>query len=142
MGYSKFLFLITLNNKKFDQNSLNIIGKKKKKKFPKNGNFSSNNISIALKIILLFFLIQMSDKIRSVLNRLIITSPRHALTDGLHEICKNFIVAELFERYYFDAYKSPIRTDLLLPHYLINLHWNRISEGKLHHRKWHLAILS
>lgn len=60
----------------------------------------------------------MSDKVRSVLNRLFLIFPQHALTDGLIEICKNFIVAELFERYYIDTYKSPIKTDLLLPHYI------------------------
>lgn len=43
--------------------------------------------------------------------------PQHALADGLIEICKNHILADVFQRYYINTYKSPIASNLLLPHY-------------------------
>lgn len=53
---------------------------------------------------------------RNFLNRAFLIFPQHALGDALIEICKNHIVAEVFQRYYIDTYKSPISSDLLLPH--------------------------
>lgn len=54
---------------------------------------------------------------RAFLNRAFLVLPQHAFADGLMELCKNFVVAEVFQRYYIDTYKSPIRTDLLVYHY-------------------------
>lgn len=60
---------------------------------------------------------QESEKIRNFLNRFFLIFPQHALADGLIELCKNHIVAEVFERYYINTYKSPVASNLLLPHY-------------------------
>ncbi|KAG5682948.1 hypothetical protein PVAND_012265 [Polypedilum vanderplanki] len=57
-------------------------------------------------------------KIRNVLNRFYLIFPQHALADGLIEICKNYITAKIFSRYYIDTYKNPITSDLLRPHFL------------------------
>lgn len=38
------------------------------------------------------------------------------MADALIELCKNHIVAEVFQRYYINTYKSPVNSDLLLPH--------------------------
>lgn len=51
------------------------------------------------------------------MNRAFLVLPQHALADGLVEICKNYILAEVFERYYINTYKSPVASDLLLPHF-------------------------
>lgn len=61
--------------------------------------------------------LQESEKIRNFLNRFFLIFPQHALADGLIELCKNHIVAEVFERYYINTYKSPVASNLLLPHY-------------------------
>lgn len=55
---------------------------------------------------------------RSFLNRAFLVLPQHAFADGLVEICQNFIVSEVFQRYYIDTYKSPITTNLLVYHYV------------------------
>lgn len=55
---------------------------------------------------------------RGFLNRAFLILPQHALADGLVEICKNHVIAEVFRRYYIDTYKSPIASDLVLPHYI------------------------
>lgn len=55
---------------------------------------------------------------RNFLNRAFLVLPQHALADGLIEICKNHILAEVFKRYYINTYKSPVTSDLLLPHYI------------------------
>lgn len=61
---------------------------------------------------------QWSDQVRAVLNRVYLVLPQHAFADGLLELCKNYVVAEVFSRYYIDTYKSPLTTDLLLYHYV------------------------
>lgn len=55
---------------------------------------------------------------RNILNRVFLVLPQHAFSDGLVEICKNFVVSELFQRYYINTYKSPITTNLVLYHYV------------------------
>lgn len=55
---------------------------------------------------------------RNFLNRAFLILPQHAVADGLVEICKNYIVSEVFVRYYIDTYKSPIGSTLILPHYI------------------------
>lgn len=55
---------------------------------------------------------------RAFLNRFFLILPQHALADGLVEIAKNHVLSEVFQRYYIDTYKSPIRTNLVLPHYI------------------------
>ncbi|XP_049289465.1 ATP-binding cassette sub-family A member 13 [Anopheles funestus] len=70
-----------------------------------------------LTIILMFDILgdsDQSEKIRNFLNRAFLVLPQHALSDGLIELSKNYITAEIFKRYYIDSYKSPI--DLLRPH--------------------------
>uniref|UniRef100_A0AAG5DKP5 ABC transporter domain-containing protein n=1 Tax=Anopheles atroparvus TaxID=41427 RepID=A0AAG5DKP5_ANOAO len=76
-----------------------------------------------LTIIILFDVLGNSDeseRIRNFLNRAFLVLPQHALADGLIELSKNYITAEIFKRYYIDSYKSPLRSDLLRPH-LISL---------------------
>jgi len=89
----------------------------------------------------LYYLLQQSEKIRNFLNRAFLILPQHALSDGLIEICKNHIQAEVFKRYYIDTYKSPITSDLLQPHYIslvvmgIIFHIINLSiESGLHYR--------
>uniref|UniRef100_A0A1B0AMS1 ABC transporter domain-containing protein n=1 Tax=Glossina palpalis gambiensis TaxID=67801 RepID=A0A1B0AMS1_9MUSC len=60
------------------------------------------------------------DSWRYFLNRAFLIFPQHALGDGLQEICKNFFVSLMFQRYDIDSYKNPIGGDLLGPH-LISL---------------------
>lgn len=55
---------------------------------------------------------------RAILNRAFLVLPQHAFADGLLEICKNYVISEVFSRYYIDTYKSPITTDILLYHYV------------------------
>lgn len=55
---------------------------------------------------------------RAFLNRAFLVLPQHAFADGLVEMCKNFVISEVFERYYIDTYKSPITTNLLVYHYV------------------------
>ncbi|XP_053667952.1 glucosylceramide transporter ABCA12 [Anopheles marshallii] len=72
-----------------------------------------------LTIILLFDILgdsDQSEKIRNFLNRAFLVLPQHALADGLVELSKNYITAEIFKRYYIDSYKSPIHSALLRPH--------------------------
>uniref|UniRef100_A0A182MPU9 ABC transporter domain-containing protein n=1 Tax=Anopheles culicifacies TaxID=139723 RepID=A0A182MPU9_9DIPT len=72
-----------------------------------------------LTIVLLFDILGNSDqseKIRNFLNRAFLVLPQHALADGLIELSKNYITAEIFKRYYIDSYKSPIESELLHPH--------------------------
>lgn len=64
------------------------------------------------------FYFQWSEKVRGFLNRAFLILPQHALADGLVEICKNHLISEIFTRYYIDTYKSPISSNLLLPHYI------------------------
>lgn len=82
------------------------------------------NILIALSTITTIILIDLlgesewSGQMRDFLNRAFLILPQHAFADGLIEIAKNHIVAEVFTRYYIDTYKSPISTTLILPHYI------------------------
>uniref|UniRef100_A0A182WCU7 ABC transporter domain-containing protein n=1 Tax=Anopheles minimus TaxID=112268 RepID=A0A182WCU7_9DIPT len=72
-----------------------------------------------LTIVLLFDILgdsDQSEKIRNFLNRAFLVLPQHALADGLIELSKNYITAEIFKRYYIDSYKSPIESELLRPH--------------------------
>lgn len=55
---------------------------------------------------------------RAFLNRAFLVLPQHAFADGMLELCKNYVVSEVFSRYYIDTYKSPITTDLLVYHYV------------------------
>lgn len=59
---------------------------------------------------------QTSAWIRDNLNRAFFIFPQHALADGLVELCENHILAVVFARYYINTYKSPISTNLLVPH--------------------------
>ncbi|XP_055614020.1 glucosylceramide transporter ABCA12 [Uranotaenia lowii] len=70
-----------------------------------------------LTIIILFDILgetDTSEHMRNFLNRMFLILPQHALSDGLIELSKNYIQAEIFKRYYIDTYKSP--TTLLKPH--------------------------
>uniref|UniRef100_A0A182SLQ4 ABC transporter domain-containing protein n=1 Tax=Anopheles maculatus TaxID=74869 RepID=A0A182SLQ4_9DIPT len=72
-----------------------------------------------LTIIILFDVLgdsDQSEKVRNFLNRAFLVLPQHALADGLIEMSKNYITAEIFKRYYIDSYKSPLSSDLLQPH--------------------------
>ncbi|XP_058118442.1 glucosylceramide transporter ABCA12 [Anopheles ziemanni] len=74
-----------------------------------------------LTIIILFDVMGDSDeseRIRNFLNRAFLVLPQHALSDGLIELSKNYITAEIFKRYYIDSYKSPVRSELLRPHFI------------------------
>ncbi|XP_033150502.1 phospholipid-transporting ATPase ABCA1 [Drosophila busckii] len=57
------------------------------------------------------------DSLRHGLNSAFLVFPQHALGDGLLELCKNFMVAEVFQRYDIDSYKQPLRSDLLQRHF-------------------------
>ncbi|XP_058829413.1 glucosylceramide transporter ABCA12-like [Topomyia yanbarensis] len=73
-----------------------------------------------LTIIILFDILgesEMTEHIRNVLNRVFLILPQHALADGLIELSKNYIQAEIFKRYYINTYKSPL--DLLQPHLIV-----------------------
>lgn len=70
-----------------------------------------------LTIIILFDILgesETSEHVRNLLNRVFLILPQHALADGLIELSKNYIQAEIFKRYYIDTYKSPM--DILEPH--------------------------
>ncbi|XP_067640945.1 glucosylceramide transporter ABCA12 [Eurosta solidaginis] len=56
------------------------------------------------------------DDWRYFLNRAFLIFPQHALGDGLLEICKNYMVSLVFQRYDIDSYKHPVTSDLLKPH--------------------------
>ncbi|XP_039958273.1 ATP-binding cassette sub-family A member 13 [Bactrocera tryoni] len=58
------------------------------------------------------------DNWRYFLNRAFLIFPQHALGDGLLEICKNYMVSLVFQRYDIDSYKHPVSSDLLRPHML------------------------
>ncbi|XP_017472592.1 PREDICTED: ATP-binding cassette sub-family A member 13 [Rhagoletis zephyria] len=58
------------------------------------------------------------DDWRYFLNRAFLIFPQHAFGDGLLEICKNYMVSLVFQRYDIESYKHPIFSDLLLPHML------------------------
>jgi ABC-type multidrug transport system ATPase subunit len=81
------------------------------------------NVVIALATTLSIIIIDVlgesenSEKIRNFLNRLFLIFPQHALADGLIEICKNHVSAEIFQRFYINSYKSPVTSDLLRPHF-------------------------
>lgn len=55
-----------------------------------------------------------SEHVRNLLNRVFLILPQHALADGLIELSKNYIQAEIFKRYYIDTYQSPL--SILEPH--------------------------
>nr|XP_029714133.1 LOW QUALITY PROTEIN: ATP-binding cassette sub-family A member 12 [Aedes albopictus] len=70
-----------------------------------------------LTIIILFDILgesETSEHFRNFLNRAFLILPQHALADGLIELSKNYIQAEIFKRYYIDSYK-PLMT-ILEPH--------------------------
>lgn len=80
------------------------------------------NVMIALSTLSVILMIDVfsetyeHEKIRNFLNRLFLIFPQHALSDGLIEICKNYITSKIFMRYYINTYKSPVTSDLLHPH--------------------------
>lgn len=80
------------------------------------------NVIVALATLTIIILLSVlmetdeEEEFRNFLNRAFLIFPQHALADGLLEICKNYITSKVFERYYINFYKSPIASDLLLPH--------------------------
>lgn len=58
------------------------------------------------------------DQWRHFLNRLFLILPSHAFSDGLLELCKNYMASLVFQRYDIDLYKEPLQSDLILPHCL------------------------
>ncbi|XP_055631846.1 glucosylceramide transporter ABCA12 [Toxorhynchites rutilus septentrionalis] len=80
------------------------------------------NVIIALctlTIIILFDILgetDTSEHFRNFLNRAFLVFPQHALADGLIELSKNYIQAEIFKRYYINTYKSPLT--ILEPHFI------------------------
>uniref|UniRef100_A0A182P8G6 ABC transporter domain-containing protein n=1 Tax=Anopheles epiroticus TaxID=199890 RepID=A0A182P8G6_9DIPT len=103
-----------------------------------------------LTIIILFDILGDSDeseRIRNILNRAFLVLPQHALSDGLIELSKNYITAEIFKRYFIDSYKSPIHSDLLRPHLialvamgLIFMLLNVTIEYKVIQRMYHRIV--
>lgn len=61
---------------------------------------------------------QETELVRNFINRAFLIFPQHALSDGLIELCKNYIQSEIFKRYDIHTYKSPITSSLLTPHYI------------------------
>lgn len=57
------------------------------------------------------------EKAKNFLSRLFLIFPQYALSDGLIQICRNHIMSKIFVRYYINTYKSPISSDLLMPHF-------------------------
>ncbi|XP_037044496.1 phospholipid-transporting ATPase ABCA1 isoform X2 [Bradysia coprophila] len=82
-------------------------------------------ISLATAIVIVLFDVlgesDESERIRNFLNRLFLIFPQHAFADGLIEICKNHVIADIFSRFYIHIYKSPISSTLLLPQVLSSL---------------------
>lgn len=60
---------------------------------------------------------QETEQVRNFINRAFLIFPQHALSDGLIELCKNYIQSEIFKRYDIHTYKSPVTSSLLMPHY-------------------------
>lgn len=58
-----------------------------------------------------------SEKIRDFLNGLFLILPQHALSDGLIQICTNYIKYQVFQIYYIDTYKHPVTSDLIRSNY-------------------------
>lgn len=81
------------------------------------------NVIIALATLTIIILMDVlmetdeDEEWRNIMNRVFLIFPQHALADGLLEICKNYITSKVFERYYINTYKSPVASDLLLPHF-------------------------
>lgn len=81
------------------------------------------NIIIAMTtitIIILFDVLgdtEQSEKIRDFLNGLFLILPQHALSDGLIQICTNYIKYQVFQIYYIDTYKNPVTSDLIRSNY-------------------------
>ncbi|XP_024889665.1 ATP-binding cassette sub-family A member 13 isoform X1 [Temnothorax curvispinosus] len=55
---------------------------------------------------------------RNILHYILMIFPQYTLGDGLVEITKNDITAELLQRFHMDTYKSPLGWDLLGFHYV------------------------
>lgn len=81
------------------------------------------NIIIAMTtitVIILFDVLgdtEQSEKIRDFLNGLFLITPQHALSDGLIQICTNYIKYQVFQIYYIDTYKHPVTSDLIRSNY-------------------------
>lgn len=81
------------------------------------------NIIIAMTtitVIILFDVLgdtQQSERIRDFLNALFLVLPQHALSDGLIQICTNYIKYQVFQIYYIDTYQHPVTSDLIRANY-------------------------
>lgn len=81
------------------------------------------NIIIAMTTITVIILFDVlgdtehSEKIRDFLNGLFLITPQHALSDGLIQICTNYIKYQVFQIYYIDTYKHPVTSDLIRSNY-------------------------
>ncbi|KAL0830195.1 hypothetical protein ABMA28_003651 [Loxostege sticticalis] len=58
-----------------------------------------------------------TDNARWVLHKIFLLSPQFALGDGLLEIAKNTIQAQVLSRFGMDTYKDPLSSDLVAAHY-------------------------
>ena len=82
------------------------------------------NIIVALTTIVIIILFdvlgdtEQSEKIRDILNGLFLITPQHALSDGLIQICTNYIKYQVFQIYYIDTYKDPVTSDLIRANYM------------------------
>lgn len=59
-----------------------------------------------------------AEDVRNFLHQLLLILPQYALGDGLVQISKNDITANLLERFHMNTYKSPLSWELLGPHCL------------------------
>ncbi|CAH0591712.1 unnamed protein product [Chrysodeixis includens] len=74
-----------------------------------------------IAILLIFDIISESeatDNARYVLHKVFLLAPQFALGDGMLEIAKNTIQAQVLSRFGMDTYRDPLHSSLVLPHYL------------------------
>lgn len=76
-------------------------------------------LSITAIILILDVLAETDDdeKFKGYLNRIFLIFPQHALSDGLLELCKNHILANVLIRFNINTYRKPIGSDLLKYHF-------------------------
>lgn len=76
---------------------------------------------LALAIILVIDILgktKTAEEARNILHHVLMIFPQYALGDGLVEMSRNDVTAELLQRFHMDTYKSPLGWDLLGYHYV------------------------
>ncbi|XP_063895450.1 uncharacterized protein LOC110380322 [Helicoverpa armigera] len=74
-----------------------------------------------ITILLIFDIVSESettDHVRYVLHKIFLLAPQFALGDGLLEIAKNTIQAQVLSRFGMDTYRDPLGSSLVLYHYI------------------------